>query len=102
MQLTENIGRRPLTQTPGRFNDISGYSRAMASQGHQPRFLIYEGPLPNPTQVLDFPLDVGVAIWQLGRNLFSVTFSGFVWCKALEFHGHPSAWMWTIMTLKDT
>ena len=34
---------RPLTQQPGTLEDVAGYTRSMAAEGHPPCFVIYAG-----------------------------------------------------------
>ena len=101
--LIENIFARPLTQQPGRIEDVEGYTRSMVSQGYPANFVIFEGPPhSNPIQVLDFPIKDGLPILKLGRSLFAVNFSAFVWLKAIEFHSHPTGWQFAVMGLKDS
>jgi len=101
-RLISNIFARPLTQQPGRIEDVAGYSSSMAASGLPAHFVIYEGPVSAPKQILDFPIEAGLPILSLGRSLFAVNFSAFVWLKAIEFHDHPTGWTFAVMSLKDS
>eukprot|EP00798_Chlamydomonas_sp_ICE-L_P027672 gene27672-7313_t len=86
-----------ISQQPGMFEEkfLQGYRdrQNLARPGYPPRLGIFTGVhTGTPTQLLDFDLDLAIAINNLTSHLFDKDCQGFQWLKALEFNGTDRAW----------
>jgi hypothetical protein len=87
-----------LTLQPGKLEMVDDYCEGMRADGFPEHAVVFTGVTAgNPVQLLDFPVKALRQVMILVRALFAADVSGATFLSALEWHGNPLAWSYSIV-----